>query len=40
MQSDTHHALQVIHRSQSDHANDSSIDHVPTFDRKPEFYID
>ena len=32
MQNDTSHALQAIHQSQWDHANDSLIDDISTFD--------
>ena len=31
--------LQVIHQSHQDHANDSLIDDIPTFDGKPELYF-
>ena len=39
MQNDTMHALQVIHQSQKDHANDSLTDDIPIFDGKPEVYF-
>ena len=40
MQNDTTHALQIIHQSQWDHANDSLIDNIPIFDGKWELYFD
>ena len=40
MQNDNTHALQVIHLSQWDHANDSLIDNIYTFGDKPELYFD
>ena len=32
-------ALQVIQQSQRDHANDSLINDIPSFDGKPELYF-
>ena len=39
-QENTMHALQVIHQSKKDHANDSLTDNIPTFHDKPDLYFD
>ena len=38
-QNNTICGLHVIHQSQWDHANDSLIDDIPTFDGKPVLYF-
>ena len=39
-QKETTHTWQVIHQSQQDHVNDCLLNDIPTFDGKPELYLD
>ena len=34
------HTLKAMHQLQNDHANGSLIDNIPTFNGRPELYID
>ena len=39
MKIDNTHALQIIHKSQREHANDSSVNDILSFDAKLELYF-